>query len=467
MPHSPRSHVLTSTALALVTFAAACSNTEPSAAPNRSFTPVASMSRDATPVAGRHIFVMSEVPADFEARVAAKGGTIVDNFAEVGTVVTSGLSDADAAALSAGGVVANDVTARWVPTAAEMGATVASVGDASPQTATNPFGAAALSRQWNLFQIHAPEAWAAGKIGNSSVKVAILDTGIDPDHVELSGLVDPNASARVIATNTGCAFSHSKALWTDDFYHGTYMAGLVTTNNVVMAGVAPNVRLVAVKIFDAQGIGSFSDIICGLQYAVIFAQAKVINMSLGATIKGNDPLVVPLQQFLARFVDFATANGAVVVSSAGNDDKNLGQPHPFLEVPCEAGVQLCVSATSNRDQIAHYSNFGRVAIDISAPGGEDQFLRKNATGADQLAAMILGPCAKVLCGTESNYLVGDGTSQAAAHVSGLAALLASQPGTWDPAAAMATIRSTADDIGNPAKFGAGRINVARALGVIP
>jgi subtilisin family serine protease len=276
-------------------------------------------------------------------------------------------------------------------------------------------------------------------------------------------LVDAS-SARVIATATSCAFSNSPAAWTDDFFHGTFVSGLVTTNNLIMAGVAPNVRLVAVKVLNSTGSGSFSDILCGIQYAVIIAHAKVLNMSLGATFKGNTPGLVAFQEIMGRVVDFAKSQGAVVISAAGNDDKNLGNPHPFMSLPCEAGSQICVSATSARDMIARYSNFGRSAVDVAAPGGEDKHLSKTAGQAELLAEMILGPCARVLCGGSGGYIFADGTSASAPHVAGLAALLASQGGLT-PDAIMTRIRQTADVVGNQSKFGDGRINVARALGV--
>ena len=454
--------------------AVGCADQSTVTAPTRSFSATALASRDAVPVNGRHLFVMNgPVPANFAASVAAKGGSIVANMSEFRTVITSGLSDTDAAALAGtGALVANDVTARWAPTPAEVGATTAAIADAPlPGNPTNPLGALILSRQWNMWQIHAPQAWAAGKTGTPSVKVAILDSGIDPDHQEFQfgdnqSLID-GASARVVATQTGCAFSNAPALWKDDFFHGTYVSGLVTTSNVIMAGVAPNVRLVAVKVLDKTGSGSFSDILCGIQYAVIIAKAKVINMSLGATIPGNAAGLAAFQQIVANVVDFAKTRGAVVVSAAGNEDKNLGNPHPFLSLPCEAGSQICVSATSARDMIARYSNFGRAAIDVSAPGGDDKHLSKTGGQSELLAEMILGPCARVLCPDTaralSNYIFADGTSASAPHVAGLAALLATQG--MMPDAIMTRIRSTADVIGNQSKYGDGRINVARALGV--
>ena len=211
---------------AVVIAVAACSSEPVTVPTTRSFSPVVETSRDVTPIAGRHVFVMKNgVPADFAARVAAKGGTVLSDFAELSTVVTSGLSDADAAILSAGGAVTNDFTARWVETPEEMGAAVATAGSApaaEAQAATPPMF---FPIQWNLFQIHAPEAWAAGKVGDGKTRVGILDSGIDPDHVDLSGRVDEKVSARVVFdTKTGfCLFSQARAAWTDDFFHGTYV----------------------------------------------------------------------------------------------------------------------------------------------------------------------------------------------------------------------------------------------------
>jgi len=139
-----------------------------------------------------------------------------------------------------------------------------------------------------------------------------------------------------------------------------------------------------------------------------------------------------------------------------------------VSLPCEAGSQICVSATSNRDMIARYSNFGRAAIDVAAPGGEDKHLSKTGGQPELLAEMILGPCSgkSPLCfGSRSGYIFADGTSASAPHVAGLAALLASQNASLTPDANMSLIRQTADIIGNQSKFGDGRINVARALGV--
>jgi subtilisin family serine protease len=414
------------------------------------------------------------VPNDFAARVTAKGGQVQLVQDESKVAITSGLTDVDAAAIATavGGLVGGDVSARWVPTAEEM-----SAGASSDMTATGaftqpPLTAAWQPLQWNMQQIHAPEAWAAGKTGSPTVRVAILDTGLDPTHQELFGVVDAAVGANCL---TGTCV-HGATNWYDDYFHGTFVGGIVSANNFVTAGVAPNVRLVAVKVLNSQGSGSFSAMLSGIVYAVDVVHARVINMSLGATFKGNTPGLAALQQALASVIDYADAHGTVVVTSAGNEDLNLGNPHPHLSLPCEAGQQICVSATDPRDMIARYSNFGRAAIDVAAPGGDNKHLPRGATFFEALAFLVVSPCSGAtptsLCWVpntpiHSFYIPADGTSASAPHVAGLAALIASQPGGSALTAAQIRdrIRSSADDIGNQSKFGDGRINVARALGV--
>jgi subtilisin family serine protease len=457
--------------------AAGCADQSTVTAPQRSFSPTALASREAVPVSGTHIFALQKgVPQNFAALVAAKGGSVQLVQSESRLAITTGLSDAAAAAIAsaAGGLVGGDLSARWVPTAQEMNAAATTDVTATGAFTQPPLGAAWLPQQWNMQQIHATEAWAAGRTGSSAVRVAILDTGLDPNHQELFGVVDGGASTNCLKAP---ACVRSATGWLDDYFHGTYVGGIVTANNFVTAGVAPNVRLIAVKVLDSTGTGSFSAILRGIMYAVDSVHARVINMSLGATIKGNTPGLIALQQALAAALDYADSKGTVVVTSAGNEDLNLGNPHPHLSLPCEAGAnQLCVSATDPRDMIARYSNFGWAGIDVAAPGGDDKHLPRGATFTDALAYLIAGPCSGAkttsLCFVQGrtigfSYIVADGTSASAPHVTGLAALIASQPGgnTMSAADIRARIRSTSDDIGNGQKFGDGRINVARSLGV--
>ena len=465
--------VLGAVVLAVV---AGCADHATVTAPARSFSAGVSASRDAAPISGTHIFALQNgVPSNFAALVAAKGGQVQFVQSQSNVAITSGLSDDAAAALAAavGGLVGDDMSARWVPTAQEMNAGASTDVTATGAFTQPPLTAAWLPLQWNMQQIHAPEAWAAGKSGSPAVRVAILDTGLDPTHQELFGVVDGGVSANCLK---GPACVVGGTGWLDDYFHGTYVGSIVSANNFVTAGVAPNVRLVAVKVLDSLGSGSFSAILRGVVYAVDNVHARVINMSLGATFKGNTPGLIALQQALANVIDYADSKGTVVVSAAGNEDVNLGNPHPHLSLPCEAGEQICVSATDPRDMIARYSNFGRAAIDVAAPGGDDKHIPKGTTFLDALAFLIAGACSGAtphsLCFVPGrpigfSYVQADGTSASAPHVAGLAALIASQPGGSALTAAQIRnqIRGTADAIGNQSKFGDGRINVARALGV--
>jgi len=462
-------------AFVIAAVAAGCSDRAAVTAPARSLSLSASASREATPVAGTHIFALQNgLPSNFAALVAAKGGEVQLAQAQSKVAITSGLTDADAAAIATaiGGLVGGDMSARWVPTADEMNASASTDVTATGRFTQPPLTAALLPQQWNMQQIHAPEAWAAGKSGSATVRVAILDTGLDPNHQELFGVVDGGVSANCLVAR--CVRGTTN--WYDDYFHGTYVGSIVSANNFVTAGVAPNVRLVAVKVLDSTGTGSFAAILRGVVYAVDTVHARVINMSLGATFKGNTPGLIALQQALANVIDYADTQGTVVVTAAGNEDLNLGNPHPHMSLPCEAGQQICVSATDPRDMIARYSNFGRSAIDVAAPGGDDKHLPRNPTQADLFQYLIISACSGATPHSacyvpnspiHSFYIFADGTSASAPHVTGLAALIASQPGASAMSAAdiRARIRATADDIGNQSKYGDGRINVARALGV--
>jgi len=477
--------VLGAVALAV---AVGCTDRTAVTAPARTFSPTAVASRDAVPVSGTHIFALQNgVPDNFAALVAEKGGQLQLVHSQAKVAITSGLTDADANAIATvvGGLVGSDFSARWVPTAQEMSSGASSDVTATGRFTQPPLTAFWLPQQWNMQQIHATDAWAAGKTGSPSVRVAILDTGLDPNHQELFGVVDGNnvpVDGNVSANCLKNPCEKGGTSWYDDYFHGTFVGSIVSANNFASAGVAPNVRLVAVKVLDSLGSGSFSAIVRGVLYAVDNAHARVINMSLGATINGNALLRAPLdfkaqQQALVDAIEYADSKGTVVVTAAGNDDRNLGDTHPWVSLPCQAGgPQICVSATDPRDMIARYSNFGRAAIDVAAPGGDDKHVPRGATFAQAFPFLIVGPCSGALphslCFDPKNpighlYILADGTSASAPHVAGLAALIASQPGASALTAAQIRdrIRSTSDNIGNQSKFGDGRINVARALGV--
>ena len=444
-----------SAALSLAFLLAGCGDAVTSAATARQFKPT--VSRVAVPAIGEHVFLLNGgVPADFASRVVAAGGTILSSMDQIGVVVTNGLSDADASAIAGKNDVAHDFEGAWVPTPDEMQITTASMSTPVDVTSAKPpLTAAFLPMQWNMFQIHAVDTWAAGKSGIPSVKVAILDTGLDPDHLDQRGLIDVANSTAFVPSTTG------PPAWADDELHGTFVGAIVTSNNFGVAGVAPNVTLMAVKVLGANGSGPIGAILAGIVYATDHG-ANVINMSLGLTLPKHTPDASILISAFNRAVNYAKSHGVLVVSSAGNDALDLQHGHDFVELPCEAGVQLCVSATGNGDLFASYSNYGTNAINVAAPGGDG--------AVPSTATWILGPCSShtadpafASCKNRVSYIIATGTSASAPHVSGLGALLNSQFGGQLNAAQMiTTIQQNADDLGKPGAdpfFGKGRINV--------
>ena len=284
------------------------------------------------------------------------------------------------------------------------------------------------AHQWGLRRIAAPKAWDLETGSRRAVTVAILDTGVALKHPDLSG--------RVVA---GPDVANDDDDPSDDHGHGTHVAGIVgarTNNRVGVAGLSWGAQLLAVKVLGSDGSGSDCDVVLGMVRATD-AGAQVLNLSLGA--EG-----LPCGVVTQWAVDYARDAGAVVVASAGNNAQKGNQ----ASSPANCARVLSVGATDSADKVARFSHHG-ADVDVSAPGdavvstGWDAAKRRNA------------------------YAVMSGTSMAAPHVAGLAALLLARHPTWTPDQVMDRIVRTADDRGVRGRddfYGAGRINAARALG---
>jgi subtilisin family serine protease len=230
--------------------------------------------------------------------------------------------------------------------------------------------------------------------------------------------------------------------------------------------VAPDVNLCTIKVLNVLGSGSFGDVITGILLAADM-HADVINMSLGAHVDLTLPGAEDLVRALQAAVDFANKRGVIVVASAGNNGIDLNED-PFITLPAEIKGVVAVGATApfaqqNFDNIASYSNFGGKSVDLFAPGGD--FL----PGGDQFD-LVLGPCSQYqlvlpFACAFNDYLIAAGTSEAAPHVSGAAAVVESGfPGRQiNPARLETCLESSAANIGPKRIFGAGRLDVLNAL----
>jgi len=427
----------------------------------------------------RHLVTFKgRAPADFEAKVAALGGTVSMNH-RIGVAVVLGLDESSALRLKAG------VNAEYVEPMAELqliepagvmrpvpvplDASMTLAENVSSQA--NPAGAILFANQWNMRQIHADDAWEAGRLGSAGVTVAILDTGIDYMLPDLAGRVDLSRSVSFEPVDDFYAalFHPTRHPSTDLHYHGTNVATQVASNAWAFAGVTSKTTLMSVKVCSV--LGGCHGVIEGILYAIDNG-ADVINMSLGGWFaKSAYPGAVSAYNSI---MNYAKQQGVTIVVAAGNDANDFdrhdniaikdasGRIIDRVHVPsffatyCDATHVICVSATRMADEPSSFTNYGRSAIDVAAPGGESgQWI------------YALCPQTSLVLGCAGGYftLGVAGTSQATPHVAGLAALAVEDVGR-NPAKVRAYIRNSADRIdgGNSAYYGMGRINVARAVG---
>ena len=288
--------------------------------------------------------------------------------------------------------------------------------------------------------IDAPEAWEI-QTGDPNVIVGILDTGVDLDHPDLAANIwinedeipgngiDDDENGYVDDVH-GYDFFNEDGDPQDDHYHGTHCAGIVgavSDNGDGVTGVAPNVRIMALKI----GPPERPILDAGIE-AIYYAANN------GAQITSNSWGGNSYSQALEEAFNYADQVGLVSIGAAGNNDSK----QDFY--PAMYEFVLAVASTDHNDVKSDFSNYGDW-IDVSAPGSE-----------------ILNTK------FDDSYYSLSGTSMAAPHVAGLAALLFSEHPDWTPSQVRLRIKNTADDINdsNAEHFGllgSGRINAHKAL----
>jgi hypothetical protein len=305
---------------------------------------------------------------------------------------------------------------------------------------------------WNIRQIRADVVFAPPK-ASRRVKVAVLDSGINVEHVDLSSNIEKSLSRSFVPSEPSIEDLNS---------HGSHVAGIIAArrNGRGVQGVAPDAGIVALKVLDANGNGKWSSIFEALRYAATI-KADVVNMSFGQGFDVVSDETLLLKTTLDRAIKKVRANGAVVVTSSGNNALELGAGTFVL--PAQAKNVVTVSATgpiegSQFDRLASYSNYGRDVIDIAAPGGD--FVSERTYPCD----MILSAAARTGDGP-NQWRWEAGTSMAAPHVAGVVALVKSRFEQMHPQLAERWIERTSSDIstkGRDAQSGWGRVDAARA-----
>lgn len=412
------------------------------------------------------------IASGFDRAVEAAGGSIVAAYPRFGFAAVSGLDDSGAATLRKQREVAYvepnrllrlDVPDRTEPVAIEDGG-IASIGD--------PAAAILFGLQWDLRAIFAHLAWAAGKLGSEDVTVAILDTGLDYQNPDLSGRVDLSRSISLIPEDDALVDAQFPGTdyVTDLNFHGTNVGSIVATNAWAFAGVTSMTTLMGVKVCSWEGLCPTLAVLLGIIHAADNG-ADVINMSLGGSFaKSMFPGFVSL---INRVTNYARSRGSLIVVATGNDGMDLDHDGDGYDAYCNAATVVCVSATAptfalfpvyeNVDTPTDYTSYGRSAIDVAAPGGDvvpgdDGWVYQLCS----TTSLLFPPCQTGL------FVLGvAGTSQAAAHASGVAALIVAEIGSGRPAQVKARLEQTADDLGQPGTdpfFGKGRVNAFAAAG---
>lgn len=428
-----------------------------------------------------------ELPGDLAARVRGSGGSVETLLPEIGVALVSSTDPRFAQrAASIGGIgwVAPDLGLRWIapvrtaPLDSEMFGNPPTSGD-------DDFF---VDLQWGLDAVDAPEAWTAGLRGNGA-RIAIIDSGIDSGHPDLAPNLNPALSASFVP---GEAFDFVEPF--PEFSHGTHVAGIAAAadNAFGVIGVAPEAEIVAIKVFSTEtGEGNFSWLIQALVHAAL-VEADVANMSLGAMLsrrgevfdaEGELVARVPARAIqgltvaLQRAAQFAAGRGVTLIASAGNQGVNGDRDKDRIHVPSDLPHVISISATgpngwavdpaTDLDLRAFFTNFGRSTIDFAGPGGNVDFdlLASGALCTVGVLIPVTVPCwvfDLVFSTTSGSWAWAAGTSMAAPHATGVAALIVgANGGSMHPRRVGAALARTADDLGKPGNdetYGGGRVN---------
>lgn len=309
--------------------------------------------------------------------------------------------------------------------------------------------------QWGLKKVEAVRAWQVTR-GAGSV-IAVVDTGVDPGHPDLQG--------RLLR---GRDFADDDNDPRDDNGHGTLVAGIIaatTGNEIGVASLAPEAKILPVRVLGSDGSGTSQDVAAGIRWASSYG-ADVINLSLAEEGEHGGPgFQLPAgllnDPSVNQAIVDAAVEGAVVVVAAGNS--STGGTSQTAYDATQPGV-VVVGASASDDKRAAYSNYGD-GLDLLAPGGGSSTDPSDAgcTRDNSIVSLWWNHATH-----RSDYGGGCGTSMAVAFASGLAALLHTR-GLNNQQIASRMI-ATAKDLGPAgpdAQTGAGRIDAAAALGAPP
>jgi len=433
------------------------------------------------------LYKNESVSAGAKSWIERSGGSVVASYPQIGVVIASSSSPTFTQAMQGGTGIDTVALSRAV---AKVDTPSADPGDL-PNSPATPDTLAAL--QWDMRQIHAPEANAITG-GSPAVVVGDIDTGLDKDHPDLIQNID---FAHSVSCESGAPVSNPAA-WDDHNGHGTHTAGTIAAadNGFGITGVAPKVKVAGIKSSNDDGFFFVHMVVCSFMWAgsqhldvtnnSYFMDPFLYNCR-------NDPAQRALWKAAKRAIDYAQKQGVTVVAAEGNESDDLSHPqvdvispdfpegseeerdvtNACVVVPVEVNGVIGVTAVGNTRQVdddddpndylkSYYSSYGVSTADVTAPGG-DFYYGRGTEG--QPFGLVLStwpteigcfrsvkedPVAPAVGATTYCYL--QGTSMASPHAAGVAALIISrfgdfknpQNGKMRPGTVEAYMQQTAD-----------------------
>ena len=385
------------------------------------------------------VYKSENVPTGAAASIQRAGGTLVRSYDDIGVAVADSPLDSFATVLGADNKVDGVAAVEGLSFGLEHDSADSGEGDLPNIPATDADTFSGL--QWNMRQIHAPEAHAVTG-GSPSVVVGLLDSGIDYTHPDLAQNIDFADSASCVSGVPDT----NPAAYRDDNGHGTHNAGTIAagSNGFGIVGVAPNVKIASVKVAQPSGLITPAAVVCGFMWSAVH-HIDVTNNSYTIDVGGttasdpldffchDDPAQQPLIKAVKRAVRYALRSGVSVVASAGNNNIDLAHPplgNECIRLPSELPGVIAVTATALSGQKASYSNYGVGVADVAAPGGDvvpappAGFVLSTWPSYLQVPRLLQDTTAP----GPAFYRFMAGTSMAAAHASGVAALIVSRYG---------------------------------------
>ena len=403
------------------------------------------------------LYKSQSVPSDAASSITAAGGSLVYSYDQIGVAIAQSGSEAFSANLSL------DAKVEGVASTANFGIRlndefeVVDAASLNQAVAAGSWGDPLSGSQWDMVQIHVPEAQAINS-GSPSVVVGDIDTGLDYTHPDLAANVD---FADSVSCVSGVPNTNPSA-WMDDNGHGTHTAGTIAAaaNGIGIIGVAPNVRIAAIKAGNAAGYFFPEAVICAFTWAgdhhidvtnnSYYADPWLFNCR-------NDPGQRAIWKAEQRAIRYAMQQGVTVVAAAGNENQDLSKQNidttspddstpvtrdvtnACVVIPVEIPGVIGVTADGNLMQKSFYSSYGVSAVQVVAPGGDSRYQRTTDAPRGTVLSTYPG----------NRYAYAQGTSMASPHAAGVAALIVSQFGKIPPGAVQAMLTQTADPIGCP------------------